>query len=297
MSNSEPTQRIVITGSSSGFGLLTVKSLLTLGYEVVATMRDSTTRNASKAAELRAFSADTSGELTVVELDVTSDTSVASAAEEIRELGRVDVLVNNAGVMNIGITEAYSIDEVQAQFEVNTFGPARVAKAFIPQMREQKSGLIINLSSVLGRLNLPFFGVYCASKFALEALFEAYRYELAAFGVDCIIVEPGPYGSASALLANSPAPKDQSLIDAYGELAAIPGAMKANFQQIYDGPNPPRSEDVSDAIVRLIQQKGRRPLRTVVAAEGMDFGAERLNHEVGEIQNAVLTSMQLGDMI
>jgi NAD(P)-dependent dehydrogenase (short-subunit alcohol dehydrogenase family) len=146
-------------------------------------------------------------------------------------------------------------------------------------------------------VNLPFFGVYCASKFALEGLFEAYRYELAAFGVDCIIVEPGPYGSASALLANSPAPKDQSLIDAYGELAATPGAMKANFQQIYDGPNPPRSEDVSDAIVRLIQQKGRRPLRTVVAAEGMDFGVERLNREVGEIQNAVLTGMQFGDMI
>lgn len=297
MSNRESTQRIVITGSSSGFGLLTAKSLLTLGYEVVATMRDSKTRNASKAAELRAFSADSSGELTVVELDVTSDTSVASAAEEIGELGHVDVLVNNAGVMNIGITEAYSIDEVKAQFEVNTFGPARVAKAFTPQMREQKSGLIINVSSVLGRLNLPFFGVYCASKFALEALFEAYRYELAAFGVDCIIVEPGPYGSASALLAHSPAPKDQSLIDAYCELAATPAAMKANFQQIYDGPNPPRSEDASDAIVRLIQQKGRRPLRTVVAAQGMDFGAERLNHEVGEIQNAVLTAMQFGDMI
>jgi hypothetical protein len=98
-------------------------------------------------------------------------------------------------------------------------------------------------------------------------------------------------------LANSPAPKDQSLIDAYGELAATPAAMKATFQQIYDGPNPPRSEDVSDAIVRLIQQKGRRPLRTVVAADGMDFGAERLNHEVGEIQNAVLTGMQFGDMI
>jgi hypothetical protein len=126
-------------------------------------------------------------------------------------------------------------------------------------------------------------------------LFEAYRYERAAFGVDSVIVEPGPYGTD--LLTNSPAPKDQSLIDAYGELAAIPGAMKANFQEMYDGPNAPRSEDVSDAIVRLIQQQGRRPLRTVVAPEGMDFGVERLNHEVGEIQNAALTGMQFGDMI
>jgi hypothetical protein len=98
-------------------------------------------------------------------------------------------------------------------------------------------------------------------------------------------------------LTNSPAPKDQSITDAYGELAGVPEAIKANFQGIYDGPNPPRTEDVPDAIVRLIQQKGRRPLRTVVAAEGMDFGVERLNHEVGEIQNAVLTGMQFGDMI
>jgi NAD(P)-dependent dehydrogenase (short-subunit alcohol dehydrogenase family) len=222
MSNSEPIQRTVITGSSTGFGLLTAKLLLTLGYDVVATMRDSTTRNASKAEQLRSFSTNTSGELRVVELDVTSHTSVASAAEQIQQLGQVDVLVNNAGVMNVGVTEAYSIDEVKAQFEINTFGPARVAEAFMPQMREQRSGLIINVSSVLGRLNLPFFGVYCASKFALEALFEAYRYELAGFGVDCVIVEPGPYGSE--LLANSPAPKDQSVLDAYGELAAIPGS-------------------------------------------------------------------------
>ena len=145
MSNRESTQRtqrIVITGSSSGFGLLTAKSLLTLGYEVVATMRDSTTRNASKAAELRAFSADTRGELTVVELDVTSDSSLASATEQIRELGRVDVLVNNAGVMNIGITEAYSIDEVKAQFEVNTFGPDRVPKGFMPQMHRQPTRVV-----------------------------------------------------------------------------------------------------------------------------------------------------------
>jgi NAD(P)-dependent dehydrogenase (short-subunit alcohol dehydrogenase family) len=162
-------------------------------------------------------------------------------------------------------------------------------------MREQRSGLIINISSVLGRLNFPFLGVYCASKFALEALFEAYRYELAGFGVDCVIVEPGPYGSE--LLANSPAPKDQSILEAYGELADIPGAVKANFQQIYDGANPPRSEDVSDAVVRLIQQKGRRPLRTVVAAEGMDFGVGRLNHEASDIQNAALRALNFGELI
>lgn len=297
MSNSTSTRRIVITGSSSGFGLLTAKSLLTLGHDVVATMRDSTARNASKVAELHTFAANTPGKLTVVELDVTSDTSVAAAAAKIRELGRVDVLVNNAGVMNIGVTEAYSIDELKAQFEVNTFGPARVAKVFMPQLREQKSGLIINLSSVLGRLNLPFFGAYCASKFAVEALFEAYRYELAAFGVDCVLVEPGPFGGASALLTKSPAPKDQSIIDSYGELGGAPEAIKANFQGIYDGPNPPRAEDVADAIVRLIQLEGRRPLRTVVAAEGLDFGVGLLNQQVGEIQNAVLTNLQFGDMI
>ena len=291
-----PRQKtIVITGASSGFGLLTARTLLEQGENVVATMRNTKTRNLGVIAELDAFASTTSGALSVVELDVTSHASVNAAAAAILDQGPVDVLINNAGVMNIGITEAYSADELQAQFEVNTFGPARVAKAFLPAMRARRSGLLINISSLAGRLVFPFFGAYCASKFALEALFEAYRYELSSFGVDCIIVQPGPFDSG--LLPRSPSPADRALVASYGYVAQIPEAMKANFQQSYDGPDAPRSQDVADAIVALIGQEGRRPLRTVVMPKGVDFGVDRLNLAVSEVQNGLLASMQFADMI
>lgn len=289
------SRRVVITGASSGFGLLTAISLIGQGYDVVATMRDCTSRNSAAVAELSDFAATTAGSVSLVELDVTRDASVSAAAAAILAGGAVDVVINNAGVMNIGVTEAYSIEEMKAQFEVNTFGPARIAKAFLPDMRERRSGLLINISSLAGRVVFPFFGAYCASKFALEALFEAYRYELASFGVECVIVEPGPFDSG--LLPRSPAPSDRALTASYGDVAQIPEAMKANFQGMYDGPDAPRSQDVADAIVDLIRQQGRRPLRTMVMPKGMDFGVERLNQAVGEIQNGLLTGMQFGDMI
>ncbi|MBX9883885.1 MAG: SDR family oxidoreductase [Novosphingobium sp.] len=305
MSNSEmlpdtgasslPPRRVVITGAASGFGLLTARTLLERGDRVVATMRDCKTRNVDVVAGLAAFAITAQGSLEVVELDVTDDKSVSVAAATILAHGAVDVVINNAGVMNIGVTEAYSMAELQAQFDVNTFGPARVAKAFLPSMRARRSGLLINVSSLAGRLVFPFFGAYCASKFALEALFEAYRYELSSFGVDCVIVQPGPFDSG--LLPRSPSPSDQALVASYGNVAQIPEAMKAGFQQSYDGPDAPRSQDVADAIVALIAMEGRRPLRTVVMPAGQDFGVDRLNRSVSEIQNGLLIGMQFAEMI
>ncbi|MDI1366014.1 MAG: SDR family oxidoreductase [bacterium] len=286
---------IVITGASSGFGLLTAATLIEQGDNVVATMRDVDTRNANVARDLMMLAQASSGSLSIVELDVTQDASVNKAAAAILAQGPVDVLINNAGVMNIGVTEAYSLDEMKAQFEVNTFGPARVAKAFLPAMRARHSGLVISVSSLAGRLVFPFFGAYCASKFALEALFEAYRYELSSFGVDCVIIEPGPFDSG--LLPRSPSPSDLALVATYGDIGQIPEAMKANFQQSYDGPDAPRSQDVADAIVALIRQEGRRPLRTVVMPKGLDLGVDRLNAAVSGIQNDLLTGMQFADMI
>lgn len=286
---------IVITGASSGFGLLTARALLEQGDNVVATMRDANARNATVANDLMSLAQGRSGSLSIFELDVTQDASVNKAAAAILEQGPVDVLINNAGVMNIGVTEAYSLDEMKAQFEVNTFGPARLAKAFLPAMRARHSGLVINVSSLAGRLVFPFFGAYCASKFALEALFEAYRYELSSFGVDCVIVEPGPFDSG--LLRRSPSPSDLALVATYGDIGRIPEAMKANFQQSYDGPDAPRSQDVADAIVALIRQEGRRPLRTVIMPKGLDFGVDRLNAAASGIQNDLLIGMQFADMI
>ena len=287
---------IVITGSSSGFGALTARTLAARGHRVVATMRDSTSRNLAVKASLEAFAEKGRHQLQVVDMDVTSETSVQTAiAAIVKSTGRIDVLLNNAGVMNVGVTEAYSGDELQAQFDINTFGPARTMRAVLPTMRAQGSGLLVSVSSLAGRAIFPFFGAYCASKFALEALAEAYRYELSGLGIDSVIVEPGPF--PSGLLTKSPSPSNKAIVDAYGDLGKVPEAMKAGFQTMYDSAEPPRPEDVSDAIVRLIEQTGKRPLRTVVMPKGMDFGVEKLNAGVAEVQNALLKTMQFESMI
>jgi NAD(P)-dependent dehydrogenase (short-subunit alcohol dehydrogenase family) len=296
MNQTPEPKTIVITGASSGFGALTAKSLATRGHDVIATMRDAGARNQARKMELETFAREGGYKLNVIELDVTSDDSVAAAIGLITATyGRIDVLVNNAGVMNIGVTEAYSMAQLQAQFEVNTLGPARMFRAVLPGMRTQGSGLIVSVTSLAGRVVFPFFGAYAASKFALEALAETYRYELTGTGVDSVIVEPGAFGTA--LLPRSPEPSDQATVDAYGAVGQMPQAMKAGFQKIYDSPEPPQPLDVANAIVRLIEQTDRRPLRTVVMAPGMDFGVERLNQAASAIQNELLTALQFGSMI
>jgi NAD(P)-dependent dehydrogenase (short-subunit alcohol dehydrogenase family) len=121
----------------------------------------------------------------VVEMDVTDDASVSAAAGQILErAGQIDVVINNAGVAALGITEAYTPEKIQKLFDVNVFGVVRVNRAVLPAMRRERSGLLIHLSSAAGRTVVAYFGIYCASKFALEALADSYRFELAPFGVD-----------------------------------------------------------------------------------------------------------------
>ena len=226
----------------------------------------------------------------------TSEGKLACAIAAIVKLhGRIDALLNNAGVMNVGVTEAFSSAELQAQFDINTFGPARTIRAVLPTMRAQGSGLLVSVSSLAGRTIFPFFGAYCASKFALEALAEVYRHELSGLGIDSVIVEPGPF--PSGLLTKSPSPSNTAAVVACGDLVKVQEAMKAGFQSMYDSAEPPHAEDVSDAIVKLIEQTGKRPLRTVVVPKGMDLWVEKLNASVSDIQNALLKTMQFASMI
>lgn len=134
--------------------------------------------------------------LKLIQLDVNDERSVKSAVEQVvNEKGRIDVLVNNAGYGLAGAFEDTSLQEAKAQFETNLFGVIRVTQAVLPQMRKQKSGLIINISSVAGCISLPIASVYSASKFALEGLSEGMRYELEPFGIKVVIIEPGVIGT------------------------------------------------------------------------------------------------------
>jgi len=175
MSNQMPNQRVaVITGASSGFGRLTAEALAAAGWRVYAGVRNVADRNADAAKCLRAAG------VMVVELDVTDDTSVDAAATRVlEEAGAVDVLMNNAGSGYFGITEAFTPAAIERQFAVNVFGPLRVNRAFLPSMRYRRRGLVVYVSSTLGRYVLPFSGPYAASKWAIEAFAEVSSYELA----------------------------------------------------------------------------------------------------------------------
>lgn len=281
-------QKVVVTGSSNGIGYLTVLNLAREGHEVFATMRNAEGRNTHKRDELLEIAANENLDLKVVDLDVTSDESVEKAVAYITGSdGKIDVLINNAGVMFVGVSEAYSLDQVQKQFDTNFFGVVRVTKAFLPVLRKSHDGFIINVSSLAGRLAFPYFGIYCASKWALEAYTESLKYEVSSFGIDVSIVEPGPF--PSGLLYSGPKEADGEILESYGESAQVPGAMLSNFDNLYKSPDAPVTQDVADDIAKLISMPlGERPLRTV---SGLDFGTIELNKVTAPIQKGLITDV------
>jgi NAD(P)-dependent dehydrogenase (short-subunit alcohol dehydrogenase family) len=175
---------VLITGASVGFGKETAKLFHAHGWNVIATMR-----SPEKETELSALAA-----VAVIKLDITDKQSIKTAiSHSIEKFGRIDVLVNNAGYGTLGALEAATDEQVRQQFEVNLFGLINVTKAVLPAMRQQKSGIIVNISSVGGRLTFPFSSLYHATKFAVEGLTESLQYELNPLGIHLKIVEPGGY--------------------------------------------------------------------------------------------------------
>jgi len=178
----------LITGSSSGIGFETSLHLARNGFKTYASMR-----NLEKSKNITQVAKEEKLPLQVVQLDVNDDISVKQAIDKIvaAEDQRIDVLVNNAGYGLLGALEDLSIEEIKAQFETNFFGVIRVTQKVVPIMRKQKSGTIVNISSVGGRIGIPSLSAYHGTKFALEGLSEAISYELEPFGIKVVLVEPG----------------------------------------------------------------------------------------------------------
>jgi len=169
-------QVMLVSGSNSGFGRLIVETLARQGHSIFAGIRASATRNAAAAQELNTLARQDGLALSVVDLDVTDDASVERAVGVVMEArGRLDVVVNNAGIAALGPTEAFTLEQVRQQFDPNVFGVLRMNRAALPHMRAQGSGLLVQIGSVLGRIAYPFTGLYAATKFALEGLTEAYE--------------------------------------------------------------------------------------------------------------------------
>ena len=285
---------ILVTGCSSGFGNGAAKALADQGHTVYASMRGVDAKNERSAAELRAYAASHSVALHVLELDVTSDSSVEEAVSTvIKNAGRIDVAINNAGVMSQGPTEAFTVEQFRQNLDVNSIGPFRVARAVFPHMRQQGEGLLINVTSILGRLTLPSFGIYQASKWALEALSESLRYEASGSGIDVVIVEPGPFNTE--LTPNAPAPGDTARLEQLKDVQESFEQMMAGFMETFANPEAPTDPKLCvDGILELIATPaGKRPIRTVL---GMDFGVNEFNRLTDPIRRGAIGALGFESM-
>ncbi len=283
-------QTILVTGSTSGFGRLMVETLARQGYIVFAGMRAAAGKNAPAAEELRALAQRERLALQIVEIDVTDDASVERAIAVIIETaGRLDVVVNNAGVAYSGPLEAFTLEQVRQQFETNVFSILRVNRAVLPQMREQGSGLLLQIGSISGRLGLPFLGLYGATKFALEGLTESYRYELAPFGIDAAILEPGTF--PTTISVNRQVAADAERLALY---QAGLDAFTAPFYAENRSATPPDPQEVADVVARVIAQPaGKRPLRTIVATVAQRQAPQALNDAAIRAMHSFLEALHI----
>ena len=281
------TKTILITGASTGFGRDTAETLARAGYNVFASMRSPEGKNREHADALRGQNID------VVELDVTDSPSVDRAvAAVIAKAGCIDVLINNAGVAAAGVSEAFTSEQAAALFDVNVIGLHRVTRAVLPELRRHHDGLIINIGSIVGRVTFPFFGLYGASKFAVEALTDSFRYELSQLGIDVALVQPSAY--PTEMYASATQPADSERAAAYGVIGEIPQAMFEQFASMFSASDAPNPHDVAEAVAKLIvTPKGERAARTVV---GASYGADTVNDATAPVQAGVVEALGLGHL-
>jgi len=282
---------VLITGASTGFGRHAAEAFARRGYRVFATMRDPRGRNDEARRALEQLVEAEHLPLEVLALDVTDGASVDDAVEHaITRAGQLDVVINNAGIAALGVTEAFTPEQFEAIFDVNVYGVVRVNRAVLPHMRRQRSGLLIHVSSAAGRVTAPALAAYCASKYALEALADAYRYELRPFGIDSVLVEPGIYrtGIHDRMMPAA----DAARVAEYGVAGDYADRVMAVFKAATAAPDAPGSEEVTPVFLRLAEMPaGSRPFRTVVSAPmepllaGLNATADALRPVVAQVFN------------
>jgi NAD(P)-dependent dehydrogenase (short-subunit alcohol dehydrogenase family) len=260
-----PDKSVLITGTSTGIGRAAAAMLAAKGHRVLATMR-----TPEKGRDLVEDAKANGWDLTVLPLDVRDDASVRAAFDQ---AGDIDVLVNNAGFEVWGPIEEMTVDDLKDQFETNVYGPFRLITAVLPQMRQRGSGVIVNVSSVAGRVSAPLNGLYSASKFALEALSETIHYEAGHFGIRCHIVEPG--GVAT------PFPDNRRLVGAAaGDEGSPYRELITQWEAAADrltGGTRAQPEEVAAAILDAIET------------------GEKLRYPVGQDANLVFTARKAMD--
>ena len=263
----------VVTGTSSGIGFETALALAREGYYTYATMRDT-----AKGDKLKELSSKESLKIDVLELDVDNENSAKTAIKHILDQKqRIDVLVNNAGWALWGCVEDVSVDEFKTQFETNFFSIIRLIQEVGPTMRNQGSGTIVNISSVVGRIGFPASPAYISSKFALEGLSESLRFEFAPFGVDVIIIEPGVI--KTNFMKNMKMAKKSELDTVYKDITTkVVSGVKMMTEM---GTHP---KEVASTIVKAIKDKKPLP-RYIVGNDAAMFLEAKKNKTDIEFEN------------
>ena len=250
--------RVLITGCSTGFGLLAAVELAARGHDVVATMRDP-----GRDAALRAACDEAGVAVHVVALDVHDEVSVARGVDEaVAVLGGLDVVVNNAGIEVRGPVDLVSDAEVRLQFETNVFGLLRVVRATVPHLRASPAGVVVNVSSIAGVIARPFAGIYAASKHAVEAISEALHFELGLSGIRVHTVQPGQFPTG---LAGNTVSADAFTPDHDGYWA-IAEQLESRAKGLAGGGEPPDPARVARTIAEVVEDP-QAPLRTPVGAD------------------------------
>jgi NAD(P)-dependent dehydrogenase (short-subunit alcohol dehydrogenase family) len=289
---------ILVTGASSGFGLMTAKSLAQAGHTVYASMRETEGHNAPQVAAVAAWATEQKADLRIVELDVQSDASAdASIAHIIADAGRLDVIVHNAGHMVFGPAEAFTPEQFIQQYDVNVLGTQRVNRAALPHLRRQHKGLLVWVGSSSTRGGTPpFLAPYFAAKAAMDALAVSYSTELALWGIETTIMVPGAFTKGTNHFAHSGKPSDQARVAEYegGPYAGI--AEKALKGLAALEPADADPSEIARQIVRVVNLPlGKRPFR--VHVDPSQDGAEIVNGVADRMRREMYCNIGLENLL
>ncbi|WP_413624532.1 SDR family oxidoreductase [Luteibacter sp. Lutesp34] len=291
-------QIILITGASSGFGLLTARALADAGHTVYASMRDIAGRNAAQAEAVLKESKERNVDLRVVELDVTSDASADAAIEQIlKRDGRLDVLVHNAGHMVFGPAEAFTAEQYAQLYDVNVLGTQRVNRAALPAMRRQRRGLLLWVSSSSTRGGTPpFLAPYFAAKAAMDSLAVSYAGELTRWGIETSIMVPGAFTKGTNHFAHAGKPADTAREAEYmeGPYAGMPDKILKGLAAL-----EPADADAAEVARKMVEVVGmpfgKRPFR--VHVDPSQDGAEIVNGVADRVRRELFWRAGIEDLL
>ncbi len=289
---------IVITGASSGFGALAARALAKAGHTVYASMRETTGRNAKQVEAAKQFASDNKVDLRTVELDVASQESAdAAIAEIVADNGRLDVVIHNAGHMVFGPAEAFTPEQFAHLYDINVLSTQRVNRAALPQLRKQRKGLLVWVSSTSTRGGTPpYLSPYFAAKAAMDSLAVSYAPELTRWGIETSIIVPGAYTSGTNHFANAGSPDDKTRVAEYeaGPYAHLSDDILKGFAATV--PADADVSEVADAIVKVVDLPfGKRPFR--VHIDPAQDGAEIVNGVADRVRVELYRNMGLADLL